>query len=396
MEHNALFVGDEPLLRDICGPLTEKLQGTYRIHKATASNQAIALVRQQRFEVVATDIATPAVPGADGLQFLSQVVFHQPDCPRIMIGDEADRVKIAGLIVGHRYFSKPCDVNAVAALLFRLASFRNVVCNDKIRRVIGGLGSLPAPPETFLKLEKLLESRHASMEEVGELVEQDPVLTAKLLQIVNSAHIGSPTRIFSATAAVQLLGLAMVRILALGLHTFTAYHRRSGKNPPPSDLWDHSLRVATNARRIARANRFTIATCERAFLAGLLHDVGRIVVHASAPQECAEITELARHHEIPSVIAEAQRFATTYADIGAYLLALWGIDEETTAIVQYLDRIEEFTGSDCNALACVHVAHAADAGNPISYPLQTNQLTAIGFLGAERWHASLAPTAVLA
>jgi hypothetical protein len=96
------------------------------------------------------------------------------------------------------------------------------------------------------------------------------------------------------------------------------------------------------------------------------------------------------------VIAEAQRFATTYADIGAYLLALWGIDEETTAIVQYLDRIEEFTGSDCNALACVHVAHAADAGNPISYPLQTNQLTAIGFLGAERWHASLAPTAVLA
>ena len=382
MEHKALFVGDEPLLRDICQPLSEKLQGTYRIYHANASNQAVALIRQQRFDVVATDLTAP---GADGLQFLSQAVFHQPDCPRIIIADETDRVKVAGLLVGHRYFSKPCDVDALGDLLFRLASFRNVVCNDKIRRLIGGLGSLPAPPETFLKLEKLLDSRNASLQEVAELVEQDPVLTAKLLQIVNSAHIGAPTRVFSVGIAVQMLGLAMVRILALGLHTFTAYNRRAGKTPAPSELWDHSLRVATNARRIARHNRFTQASCERAFLAGLLHDVGRIVVHASAPQECSEITELVRRCEIPSVIAEAQRFAATYADIGAYLLALWGIDDETTAIVQYLDRLDEFAGKDANALAAVHVAHVADAENPVSYPLQMERLTALGFPEASRW-----------
>jgi HD-like signal output (HDOD) protein/ActR/RegA family two-component response regulator len=385
MEHKALFVGDEPLLRDICEPLTEKLQGRYRIYKASTSEHAIAFVRQQRFDVVVTDLTAPE---ADGLQFLSQVVFHQPDCPRIMIASEADRVKIACLLVGHRYFSKPCDVDALRDLLLRLASFRDVVCNDKIRRLIGGLGSLPGPPETFLKLEKLLESRAAPLQEVAELVEQDPVLTAKLLQIVNSAHIGSSTRVFSVITAVQMLGLGMVRVLALGLHTFTAYNRRAGKNPPPSDLWDHSLRVATNARRIARANRFAHAVCERAFLAGLLHDVGRIVVHASAPQECAEIQELVRRCEIPSVIAEAQRFAATYADIGAYLLALWGIDDETTAIVQYLDRLNEFSGHDANALAAVHVAHALDAGNPISYPLQLEQLAALGFSAAAQWRAS--------
>lgn len=369
-------------MRDICEPLSGMLQGKYRIHTANSSDQAIALVRQQRFDVVATDLTAA---GTDGLQFLSQVVFHQPDCPRIMIASEADRVKIAGLLVGHRYFSKPCDIEALASLLLRLASFRDIVCNDKIRRLIGGLGSLPAPPETFLKLEKLLESRSASLQEVGDLVEQDPVLTAKLLQIVNSAHIGAPTRIFSVVAAVQMLGLAMVRILALGLHTFTAYNRRAGKTPPPSELWDHSLRVASNARRIARANRFQNATCERAFLAGLLHDVGRIVVYASSPQECREVNELVRRCEVPSVIAEAQRFAATYADIGAYLLALWGIDEETTAIVQYLDRLEEYDGTDPYALAAVHVAHAADAGDPVSHPLQTEHLATLGFSEVWRW-----------
>lgn len=385
MEHKALFVGDEPLLRHLCEPLSLALQGRYRVFTAHSSERAIALVRQQRFSVVVSDFTAPEI---DGLRFLSQAVFHQPDCPRIIIADEADRLRVACLLVGHRYFSKPCDVEALGDLLLRLASFRDIVCNEKIRRLIGGLGSLPAPPETFLKLEKLIESRAASIQEVADLVEQDPVLTAKLLQIVNSAHIGAAARVLRVIDAVQMLGLAMVRILALGLHTFTAYNKRGGKTAAPSQLWDHSLRVATNARRIARANRFEHVTCERAFLAGLLHDVGRIVVHASAPQECAQVAELARKCEIPSVIAEAQRFAATYADIGAYLLALWGMDEETTAIVQYQERVESFTGTDVNALAAVHIAHATDAADRVSYPLQLKELATMGFAAAGQWVAS--------
>ena len=95
------------------------------------------LLRIQPFDVVLTDITASQL---DGLKFLSQVVFHQPDCLRIIIAEEVDRLKIAGLLVGHRYFSKPCDINALSELLLRLASFRAVVCNDKIRRLIGGLG----------------------------------------------------------------------------------------------------------------------------------------------------------------------------------------------------------------------------------------------------------------
>jgi HD-like signal output (HDOD) protein len=382
MEHKALLVGDEPLLRHLFQPLSERLQGKYRIFTANSSEGALRLLKQQRFDVVAADFA---VPGADGMQFLSQVVFHQPDCPRIIFASDDDRIKFPHcLFVGHRYFNKPCEVEALSHLMLKLASFREVVCNDKIRRMIGGLGSLPGPPATFLKLEQILESRSTSMQEVGELVEQDPVLTAKLLQIVNSAHVGG-RQVFSVTTAVQLLGLSMVRVLALGLHTFTAYNRKAGKSPSPSGVWDHSLRVATNARRIARANQFSAGSCERAFLAGLLHDVGGIVVHASAPRECDEATELVRRCQIPSVIAEAQRFAATYADIGAYLLALWGIDDETTSIVQYQDRLEEFTGTDVSALAAVHVAHAADAGDSVSYPIQFEQLAAMGFPNSAEW-----------
>lgn len=382
MEHKALLVGDEPLLREMSEPLSQLLRGKYRIFTATSAESAMRLLLQQRFDVIATDFA---VPGSDGLQFLSQVVFHQPDCPRIIFASHADRLKIAHcLFVGHRYFNKPCDLEALANLMLRLASYR-AVCDEKMRRVIGGLGSLPGPPETFLKLEKLLESRNASMQEVAEIVEQDPVLIAKLLQIVNSAQFGLSPQVFSVTDAIQLLGLAMVRVLALGLHTFTAYNRRSGKLPPPPGLWDHSLRVATSARAIARAQRFPHVTCERAFLAGLLHDVGKIIVHASAPQEASDVKELVRGCEVPSVIAEAQRFGSTYADIGAYLLALWGIEDEVTAIVQYHDRLDAFYVNDVPALVAVHVAHSADACDPVAHPLQTEYLEALGFPDAADW-----------
>jgi HD-like signal output (HDOD) protein len=223
------------------------------------------------------------------------------------------------------------------------------------------------------------------LQEVSELVEQDPVLTAKLLQIVNSAHYGLSLQVCSVTGAIQLLGLAMVRVLALGLHTFTAYNRRAGKQPSPPGMWDHSLRVASSARALARAQKFPHVTCERAFLAGLLHDVGKIIVHASAPQEAEEVKELVRRCEIPSVIAEAQRFGATYADIGAYLLALWGIDDEVAAIVQYHDRLDSFIVNDVNALVAVHVAHSADAADAVAHPLQVEYLEALGFGEAPGW-----------
>ena len=103
-----------------------------------------------------------------------------------------------------RYFSKPCNYTALAELLVRLASFREIISNHKVRRIIGGIGALPGPPETFLKIEKVLQSPVASMQDVAEVVEQDVAVTAKLLQIVNSAEFGIRHKVVSITEAVQL------------------------------------------------------------------------------------------------------------------------------------------------------------------------------------------------
>ena len=131
----------------------------------------------------------------------------------------------------------------------------------------------------------------------------------------------------------------------------------------PSRIWDHSLRVAFSARRIARAQGFRQQSCERAFLAGLLHDVGRIVINANAPEEHAEVIDSAHRFRIPIAEAEQRRFGASHAQIGAYLLALWGIEEEVTSLVQNQETLATFDGEDPAAIAALHVAHFTEMNN---------------------------------
>jgi HD-like signal output (HDOD) protein/ActR/RegA family two-component response regulator len=383
MQSGVLFVDDEDLLRAMYETFSHVLQEHYEISTAASGEDGVKLLIDRKFDVVVTDLT---MPGMDGLQFLAHVVRTQPDCARIIISGYADRLKVARcLFVGHRYFNKPCDMKSLGTLLLRLASFREIISDQKVRRIIGGLGSLPGPPEMFLKLEKMLESPFSTLDDVAGLVEQDPSVTAKLLQIVNSAQFGLRRKVISAVDAVQLVGLEAVRGLVLGLQAFAGYQNQPNKKAPPAELWEHSLKVALTARRIAQGQGFPQHSCERAFLAGLLHDVGRIVINANAPEEYLEVIESAKRFRIPVAEAELRRFGASHAEIGAYLLALWGIDEEVTLIVQNQEKLSSFKGLDAAALASVHVAHFIESKDPQSYPLDNETLAGMGFIGVENW-----------
>jgi HD-like signal output (HDOD) protein len=169
------------------------------------------------------------------------------------------------------------------------------------------------------------------------------------------------------------------------LQAFASYKEHPGKKAPPAELWDHSLRTALMARRICRAQRFPLPTSDRAFLAGLLHDVGRIVIDANAPEERAEVNDFAKRFGVSIREAELRRFGAHHAQIGGYLLALWGIDDEVVRIVQHQDTPSTFDGSDTGAIAALHVAHYAEMDDPRAYPLDTTTLAQFGFNDVESW-----------
>lgn len=381
MQNRVLFVDDDPVLRDLYGGIAPVLQGHYEVFTACSGKEGVQMLQERTFDVVVSDLT---MPGMDGVQFLGHVVRTQADAARIIISGYLDRLKIAQcLFVGHRYFNKPCDLKALTALLLNLAQFREIVANQKVRKLIGGLGSLPGPPDTYLRLEEVLSSAYSSLNDVAAVVEQDLRVTTKLLQIVNSAHFGIARQIVSPTEAVQLVGVEVVRGLLLGLQAFSVY--KSAKKAPPNDLWEHSLKIALTARRIAQGQSLTHEQCEKAFLAGLLHDIGKIVLMANVPDDYLEVTTFARTCNIPVHAAEQRKFGATHAQIGAYLLALWGIQEDVVKIVQHHHSMEDFPADgEFTALAAVHAAHAIDRPETAPYPINTPLLASKGLDGIEK------------
>jgi putative nucleotidyltransferase with HDIG domain len=382
MQNRVLFVDDDPVLRELYGSMGSELREQYEIFTASNGKEGVQLLQKNAFDVVVSDLT---MPGMDGVQFLGHVVRTQPDSARIIISGYLDRLRIAQcLFVGHRYFNKPCDTKGLAALLLRLSDFRGIVSNQKVRRVIGGLGSLPGPPDTYIKLEEVLNSAYSSLNDVAAVVEQDIGVTAKLLQIVNSAQFGVARQIVSPTEAVQLVGVEVVRGLVLGLQAFSVYKSNPAKKSPPAELWDHSLRIALTARRLAQAHELSHDACEKAFLGGLLHDIGKIVIVANASDEHNDVSAFAKNYRIPMHESELRRFGATHAQIGAYLLALWGIQDQVVRLVEHHHSLETFPETeDCAPLIMVHAAHAIESSPDRRYPLNLPFLSRKGFDGIE-------------
>jgi HD-like signal output (HDOD) protein len=127
--------------------------------------------------------------------------------------------------------------------------------------------------------------------------------------------------------AVQVVGLEILRGLVLCLHAFKFYQTKPVKSLSTSALWEHSFRTAHAARRIARFEELTMKECEETFVSGLLHDIGKLVMAANADLEYQTVMKRSRELSIAVEDAETEIFGATHAQVGAYLLGLWGLPE---------------------------------------------------------------------
>jgi putative nucleotidyltransferase with HDIG domain len=331
-QNRVLFVDDEPSIRGIYQMLDSFLGDEYKVETAEGGDQALQLMAGSTYDVVISDLTMPKMTG---VEFLSEVANRSPASARVVVSGYVDEMSIAKCcMVGHRYFIKPFDPIALTNLIQSLSQTKKLTLSKKVQELIGKIGALPCPSETFLQLTNALNSNFSSINDISGIVSQDPSLTAKILQVVNSAQFGGTRKIGSVAEAVQIIGLELVRALMLGFQVFKFYELKEAAGISLSNLWKHCLRTAITARRLCELEGLPMKMSGDAFTIGLLHDIGKLILAANAPEEFRLAWDKAGKDNIPLFEAEMSTFGATHAQIGAYLLRLWGLPESIVTPVQ--------------------------------------------------------------
>jgi len=213
-----------------------------------------------------------------------------------------------------------------AARIQRAILVNRWLVRPEFRMLLPRLHTIPSLPETHRRVVEVLQDPQFDLEQVARLVAQDVGLTAKLLKLVNSAALGLAHPIHSIPDAIALVGAARLQSLVMSAWAFSFADEKMCRGFSPAAEWHHALAVAQAAEKLARERRAKPALIESAFVAGILHDVGKVMLAANSPEAYADILALARKQSQPLWQTETQVLGYSHAEVGACLLGLWGLD----------------------------------------------------------------------
>lgn len=293
-----------------------------------------------------------------GLDLLHEVAAQHPRALRFIVGNVGDQALLLEGIGGtHQFINRPVAPAELIATLQRGLALDAWLASDELRKLAPRLRRLPSLPSTYFELLKQLESSAFSLQSINEIIARDPAVTARLLQMVNSSAFALAQKITDPADAVALLGIETVKSLVLCLQVFSPSEDAQRAGVVPEDLWVHSFTVANFARQITASETGNVRLANDAFTAGLLHDVGRIVLAANLPAEYGAVVRAARDSGRPLHEIEAAQLGATHAQVGAYLLGLWGMPAPLVEAAAAHHTPSQTHAHEFSLLAAVHAAN---------------------------------------
>ncbi len=323
-----LFVDDEASALAALERMIDTAQPGWDVRYLTNPSDALEAIETGDVDVVVSDMQMPEM---DGATLLKRVRASSPSTARIVMSghtNQAAAIRAAG--VAQRFLAKPCDFEVIRAAVDRALDVRDVIHDDDLAAAIGRLGSLPSPPEVFTELHHALAQDDVSVEAIGSIVARDASLTAKVLQIANSAFVGLARPVTTAHDAVRTLGLQVV-------HSLAAAHGVLGAAAAHGSPLVRSLASHATEAGEAAASAYTSRTeAAEAYVAGLLHDVGWLVIAGTREVQLTEYVSTVGGL-VPDPEAEAAMFGAPHAHIGGALLSLWGLPESLVEVATLHD-----------------------------------------------------------
>jgi HD-like signal output (HDOD) protein/CheY-like chemotaxis protein len=393
MKKRILFVDDEAMILQGLQRMLRSMRAEWEMEFVEGAEAALRLLIQKPFDVIVSDMRMPRMNGAE---LLTEVMKRHPTTVRLILSGYADRdlmLKCVGST--HQYLAKPCDTDSLKATIARASNLEDSFRNERLKTLIRQMRHLPSIPTLYTQVVKKTSRDDTSVEEIGSLIGRDISMTAQVLKLANSAFFGLQQQLSNPEEAVSYLGLDTIKSLVLSIHAFSQFEKAETGALKIESLWSHSLQVASSAKRISKLEGQDPKTAEEAFTAGLLHDIGKLVLAVNLPGEYAEAVRLAQSG-LELSLAEQQVFGSNHADVGGYLIGLWGLPVPVVEAVALHHCPSRCTQSAFSPLTSVHAANVLEwersnsANGAVGPQLDANYLDLVGVsCRLEAWRKAL-------
>ncbi len=358
MPRRILFVDDEPNLLMGLQRNLRSMREEWEMEFVSGGDEALHLLALRPFEAIVTDMR---MPGMSGAQLLERVRELSPHTIRIILSGQSDRESVfLSITSSHQFLSKPCDPDQLKLMLARTIALTDLLENERLKRFMSTLKSIPSLPMLYQEVTRELSSDSASVNKIGQIIAKDMGMTAKILQIANSAAHGIRAEISEPSRAVQLLGLDQVEAMVLSLSIFSNLDTRVLSPEKVEQLWNRSLSIGRLAKLIAVAEGFSGRDLDAYQTAGLLHNIGELVLASADPGTYRMCEERTASSGLVRSQVETGLFGCSHAEVGAYLLGIWGLPTAIVEAVAWHHNPSRSAATQFSPLAAVHVACAFD------------------------------------
>lgn len=350
-----LFVDDEPNVLASLRRMLRTKKDSWDMHFVESGQAALDLLETSEVDVIVSDVK---MPGIDGPELFNRVKDAYPGTIRLALSGQVDLTEvIRSAKAVHQYISKPCSAEMLINKIENAFHSQSFLTDKKLVELISEVQSLPVVPQVFQDIQAELAKKEPSIDAVARMIGRDVGMAAKILNLINSPYFGLPGKVDTIHKAITLLGLDTVKTLVLFSHIFEAYDPKKLQSFSLNMLWDHCFRVSNIARLIAECENVGAQMVTDCRMAGLLHDVGKLILAKYFPNRYNKILEIAKESGGTIYQIEEKVLGTSHAKLGAYLMGLWGVSDE---VIHGIGYHHEHDKLDMSVAMFVSVANAID------------------------------------
>jgi HD-like signal output (HDOD) protein/CheY-like chemotaxis protein len=327
---------------------------------AVGGEAALKACEAENFDVVISDMR---MPGMDGATLLNHIRDRFPSTARIVLSGYSEAaLAIRAVPMAHRFLTKPCNASELQSTIERVCTLQDLLSAPEIRKIVGTVGELPSLSRTYTSLTEAVNEPSTSISQVADIIGRDVAMSAKVLQLVNSAFFGLAQKVTNVQNAAAYLGMETIKNLALASEAFRVFVPDSRITQTVYESMQvHAQRTAAIAAKLPADSK----TREVTVVAALLHDIGSLILASKMPNEFCSAYTIAKERGCRVFEAEKELLGTSHAEIGAYLLGLWGIPNLAVEAIAHHHAPTRIPHSDFDSSTAVYVAdflaHELDA-----------------------------------